>query len=179
MKTLLHEAVAAVLVLGCLGLAACSIDVDRDEQHHKANVDVRTPGANVSVKGGVDSPDTGLAVYPGATPSRADNDDKEAADVDVKVPFVNVHVIAAKYRSVDAPGKIIEFYKNEMKKFGDVTACDGHVDFRNGQMTCRHRLGHSGETQLGVGTERRHHIVAVKAREDGSELSLVSVNVGN
>lgn len=107
MTTLLRAPASAVLVLGCLGLAACSIDVDRDEQSHKANVDVRTPGANVSVKGGIDSPDTGLAVYPGATPSRADNDDKEAADVNVSVPFVNVHVGAAKYRSVDAPDKIL------------------------------------------------------------------------
>lgn len=65
-----------------------------------------------------------------------------------------------------------------MKKYGDVTECNGDVDFRSGRVTCRHRLGRSGETQLGVGTEHRHHIVDVKAREDGAELSLASVNVG-
>lgn len=174
MNRRLHApALAATLAAAQLGLAACSIQVDKDEANHRANVDIDTIGGGVTVKAGIDAPATGLAVYPGATLARQ-HDGTEAADVNVRVPFVNVHVAAAKYESDDAPDKVLEFYRTEMKKYGEVVECHGDIDFPGGRMVCRDR-GRANETQLGVGTEHRHRVVAVKPRNGRTELSMAYV----
>lgn len=169
--------IAVLLVPVYLGLAACSIDVDKDDQHHKARVEVKTIGADVSVHGDIDSPDTGLPVYPGARPVRND-DGRESADVNVHVPFVRVHVVAAKYESDDAPEQVLAFYRGEMKKFGDVVECGGDVDFRHDRMTCRNRPGRR-DTTLGVGTEERHRVVAVEPRASGTEISIAYIDTAH
>lgn len=166
--------IAAMLVPVYLGLAACSVEVDKDDQGHKARVDVKTIGADVSVHGGIDAPDTGLAVYPGARAVR--NDDRnEAADVNVHVPFVHVHVVAAKYESDDAPEQVLAFYRGEMRKFGEVVECGGDIDFTHDRLTCRHRRGRE-ETTLGVGTETHHRVVAVKPIGSGTQLSIAYID---
>ena len=101
---------AAVLVAIALPIAACDIDVRKDESPDgKANVDITTPVGNVSVRTNVDTPDTGLAVYPGAKPLR-DEDEPESADVNVGNSLFGVKVLAAKFESNDPQERVIEFY---------------------------------------------------------------------
>jgi hypothetical protein len=167
--------IAAVLVPVYLGLAACSVEVDKDDQGDKAHVEVTTPVGDVSVHA-LETPDTGLAVYPGARAVR-NEDGNEAADVNVHVPFVHVHVVGAKYESDDAPDQVLAFYRGEMRKFGEVVECTGDIDFKHDLMTCRHRLGRR-ETTLGVGSEGRHRVVAVKPAGSGTRLSIAYIDTG-
>src|SRR5262245_53425776 len=97
---------AAALVAMALPIAACNIDVRKHESDGKANVDITTPVGNVSVRTNVERPETGLAVYPGATPLR-DDDDPESADVNVGNSMFGVKVIAAKFESPDEQDKIV------------------------------------------------------------------------
>ncbi len=125
-RTLLSAAALAAIVLP---IAACDVDVRKDESNGKADVDITTPVGNVSVRTNVDTPDTGLAVYPGARPLR-DEDEPESADVNVGNSMFGVKVLAAKFESSDAQDQVIAFYRNELQSFGEVTECRGDVDFQ-------------------------------------------------
>jgi hypothetical protein len=167
----------AVVVGGALAmtLTACSVDVHEDRVGDRARVDIRTPMGGVLVRTNVDSPETGLAVYPGAHAHRQGRD-PENANVNVASSMFGVRLTAAKFLSDDPPVKIVEFYKNEMHRYGDVLECKGNVDFtRRGGLrrpVCKEKW-RSHETQLVVGTEHQHRIVAVKPHPGGTEFAVV------
>jgi len=169
---------AAVLLAAAIPLAACNVDVRRHDANGKADVDVTTPVGNVSVRTNVETPDTGMAVYPGARPLR-DRDEPESADVNVGGSLFGVKVVAAKFESSDAQDRIVEFYRKDMASFGEVTECRGNVDFRRDSSGTRRPVckekAFEHELNLVAGTEEDQHIVAVKPRGDGTEFSLVHV----
>jgi len=89
-----------------------------------------------------------------------------------------VKVVAAKFEGDDDPEAIVDFYKKEMRSFGDVTECRGDLDFRgrpgSQRPVCREKPS-SREIQLVAGTEERHRIVVVKPRGRGSEFAVVYI----
>jgi len=169
---------ACAACLATLPLMACTIDVQKDEPGRKA-VDIRTPVGNVSVRTGDTPPDTGLAVYPGARPSRQSDDDPENANVNVTSSAFGVQVRVAKYDSDDAQDKILDFYRKELEPFGEVTECRGNVDFKGprGQRrpVCKEGWFDSEQVQLTAGTEGEHRIVAVKPHAGGAEIDLIYI----
>jgi hypothetical protein len=154
-------------------LAACNIDVQKHESDGKADVDITTPVGNVSVRTNVGAADTGVAVYPGARPLEDDKDPRNA-DVQVGNSMFGVKVIAAKYESSDGQDRVIDFYRNELKTYGDVFECRGNVNYRRGRPVCREKY-FGDDLQLVAGPEDNQHIVAVKSRGDGTEFGLVHV----
>ena len=166
----------AVVLAALLPLAACGIDVREDQRGDQTEVDISTPLGDMVVRTNGETPATGLPVYPGAQPLR--DDEPESANVAIGSPFFGVNVAVARFASDAAPTAILEYYKNEMKAYGEVTECQGNIDFRRrggAQVpVCRER-GRSRERQLVVGTEERHRIVSVKPRGGGSEFAVVSI----
>lgn len=156
-------------------LAACNIDVQKHESDGKADVDITSPVGNVSVRTNVGAADTGLAVYPGA---RSVEDGKEPRNANVQVgnSMFGVKVVAAKYESADAQDRIVDFYRNELKTYGEVLECRGHVDYRGGRPTCREKA-FEDDLQLVAGPEDDQRIVAVKTRGDRTEFGLVHVRL--
>ena len=158
-------------------LAACTVNVREQESGEQTDVDVSTPLGGVSVRTNVEPTDTGLPVYPGARLLREDGE-PESARVNIGTSLFGVKVVAASFEGDDAPERIVDFYKNEMRTYGSVTECRGDIDFRGQpgaqQATCKERPT-SREIQLVVGTEERHRIVAVKPRGGGSEFALVYI----
>lgn len=170
---------AAALVAAAIPLVACNVDVRKHEADGKADVDIATPVGSVSVRTNVATPDTGLAVYPGARPLR-DEDEPESADVNVGNSLFGVKVMAAKFESSDDQERIIEFYRNELKSYGEVTECRGNVNFRgskgNRRAVCKEKP-FERDLQLVAGTEGDQHIVSVKPRSTGTEFALVAVQL--
>ena len=162
---------ATTLLIFGLPMAACNVDVRKHESDGKADVDITTPVGNVSVRTNVDTPDTGLAVYPGARPLQ-DEDEPESDDVNVGNSLFGVKVIAAKFESADTAERIIDFYRNALKSYGDVTECRGNVDFRGGRPVCREKAS-ARDFQLVVGPEDRQRILSVKPHGTGTEFALV------
>jgi hypothetical protein len=164
------------LVVSTLPFAACGIDV-QDAERGK-NIDIKSPVGAVSVRTDVDSPNTGLPIYPGASPLR-DDDDPESATVNVSSAWFGVKVVAANYQSADGQDKILDYYQREMKTYGPVTECRGDVDFRGGpghkRPVCKEQP-YSRDVQLLTGREDNQRIVAVKPRGSGTAFSLVHVN---
>jgi len=154
-------------------LAACNIDVQKHKSDGKADVDITTPVGHVSVRTNVGAADTGLAVYPGARPLEGEKEPRNA-NVQVGNSIFGVKVVAAKYQSSDAQERIVDFYRNEMKTYGDVLECRGNVNYRGGRPTCREKP-FEDDLQLVAGPEENQRIVAVKTRGDHTEFGLVHV----
>jgi hypothetical protein len=167
---------AGAAIGSCLALAACSVSVDHDQYNSRADVQIRTPVGHVFVKTG-ELPDTGLAIYPGSVPVRQHRE-AETANVSVGNSLFGVKVAAANFASDASPDAIVEYYRQAMRGLGQVTECRGNINFRGDRPVCRSKLFSSSRTtQLAVGTEERHRLVSVKRRGNGSEYSVVYVQV--
>jgi hypothetical protein len=166
-----------ILLAGAL-LVACDAKVTEDPKSDHKDVDLRSPLGNLSVRTSMDAPDTGLAVYPGAKLLKDDEEDGDSADVNISSPFFGLRVVAAEFASDDEPQKVVEFYRNEMKTYGDVVECRGNIDFESAEgvnkPVCKDRA--TQEVQLVAGTEENHRLIAVKPRDNGSEFAMVYID---
>ncbi|MFI5088811.1 MAG: hypothetical protein ACHP7P_01975 [Terriglobales bacterium] len=168
----LHALVVVALAGALLaGLSRCTIQKKGEGANKK--VDIDTPVGSLHVNTQVDPKDTGLAVYPGATRAE-DEDRKHAANLSIDSSVFGAKVVAIKYRSDDPPDKLLDFYRKQLKSYGDVSECHGSISFDRGNMRC-HETGLRGETNLVAGVEERHRIVSIKPEGKGSNFALVYV----
>jgi hypothetical protein len=154
-----------VLLSGCR--------VQRKGEGANKKVDIETPLGSLHVNTKVDPQDTGMAVYPGATRAE-DEEGKHAANLSIDSSLFGAKVVAIKYRSDDPPDKLLDFYRKQLKIYGDVSECRGNIDLEHGTVRCRPG-GLRQETNLVTGTEERQHIVSVKPEGKGSQFALVYV----
>jgi hypothetical protein len=169
--------------LALVGLTGCSISARHDSQGGPdKDVDIQTPLGSLSVHQGTTDPkETGLALYPGAE-IKKDMDHEGSANVNISSPFLGVKVVALKYRSNDAPEKVLAFYRKDMGKYGKVLDCTGSFNMNFGHrdkdapVTCEDTgSGHEYTQELKVGTQNNQRIVAIKPSGKGSEFALVFV----
>lgn len=168
-------------------LSACSINVKKDETGQDKKVDINTPVGGLHVSKNADVRDTGLSVYPGShLKQNEDNGEEKSANVNISTDWFGLKVVALEYESSDSPDKVIGYYKNELKKYGEVLECHtnslhSNVHSHHGKdqdgtkpVTCEE--DHSGNVvELKVGTEDNQHLVAVKPEGKGSSFALVYV----
>jgi hypothetical protein len=176
-----HITLSMGLVL--VGLIGCSISARHDAQGGPdQDVDIKTPLGSLSVHQGTTDPkETGLALYPGAQVKK-DMDHEGSANVNISSPFLGVKVVALKYKSDDAPEKVLAFYRKDMAKYGKVLDCSGGFTMsyrhqeKDAEVTCDNRgSGHEYTEELKVGTQNNQRIVAIKRTGSGSEFALVYV----
>lgn len=172
-------AIAMTAVLPAI-LLAMGCAVEREEEDGKTTrVAISTPVGGLAARTGENTGDTGLPVYPGAQLSHDEGDnDFDRANVAIGTPWFGLRVIAAEYESGEAPDRILDFYRGQLKSFGDVTECRGDVNFNHGRPECRSQPD-SDDVQLMAGTEQNHRIVSVKPRGNGTEFALVSLQMGS
>ena len=173
----------AFATLTTLLLPACSVNVQKGANGQDKNVDIKTPVGGIHVSKDADVADTGLSVYPGSRlkPQESGHDDK-SANVSISGFGFGLRVVALQYESDDSTAKVAAFYKDQLKKYGDVLVChtSGHLNLdvkvddtteSRRVLTC---IGESGKnTELRVGTRDNQHIVAVEPNGKGSSFSLV------
>src|SRR5215468_9786540 len=108
----------AIVVITAIAIAtACSVNVKKDENGQDKNVDINTPFGGIHVNENADPRDTGLSVYAGARQKKkSDSDEDKSANVNISSSWGGVKVVAVQYESDDPPGKIIAYYKNELKR---------------------------------------------------------------
>jgi len=169
----LSSSLQAFLVIALAGTLFCGCKVQKQGEGANKKVDIETPVGSLHVNTQVDPKDTGLAVYPGATRA-ADEEQKHAANLSIDSSLFGVKVVAIKYHSDDPPDKLLDFYRKQLKAYGEVTECHGSVTFVRGNMTCQNTGTHD-ETNLVTGAEDRHHVVSVEPEGSGSKFALVYV----
>ena len=172
----------ASLILGLLVMSACSINVQKDKNGQDKQVDIKSPIGDIHVNKQVNAEDLGISVYPGATLKEKGNGEDKSANVNLSGFGFGLKVIALEYESKDSPAKVVAFYKDQLKKYGDVLECHTagmnvntgfkkHGDSK--ELTCEGDSGHNIE--LKVGTQENQHIVAVEPSGAGANFSLVYV----
>lgn len=171
-------AVAALALVA--GLAACKIGVKDDGEGHAKKVDIETPAGSLHVRETSDISETGLALYPGATKT-AEGDEKHGANVSLEGPEgQGLRIIAMEFRSTDSPEKVGSFYRDQLKKYGEVTVCKGDLNFEGppDKKNAVCRPNNSGEISYAAGSgEDNQRIVAVKPEGSGSKFGVVYLRV--
>jgi hypothetical protein len=178
-----RRAGVTTLAVALLLLSACSINVKKENNGQDKQVDISTPVGGIHVSKGVNPEDVGVAVYPGATLKEQDNGENKSANVNLSSFGYGLRVVALEYESKDSPDKVVEYYKDQLKKYGNVLVC--HTagmnlnagirkhDESSHDLTCEGDTGHNVE--LKVGTRENQHIVAIEPSGTGSNFSLVYV----
>ena len=176
MRALGILAIAAAVTIA----AACTVNVKKNDNGENKNVDINTPFGGIHVNNNADARDTGLPVYAGARLKKKDNSgDDKSANVNISSSFGGVKVVAVEYESDDPSSKIISYYKNALRKYGNVLECHTSGEFHgpnndSDELTCEGN--NKGETvELKVGTKNNQHIVSVKSQGKGSDFALVYV----
>jgi hypothetical protein len=175
-----------------LALPACSLNVKKGENGEDKRVDINTPVGGIHVGEGADQRDTGMPVYPGARLKNTGSDNnKTSANVNISSSFFGLKVVAIEYLSDDTPDKLISFYKDKLKSYGNVLEChtdkrgdpgDVHVnidskDPKAHELKCGNERG--SNIELKVGTEENQHIVSIGPQDGGkgTDFALVYVQV--
>jgi len=165
---------------GIFLLSACSVNVKKEKNGQDKQVDINTPMGGIHVSKDASAQDVGLPVYPGATLKEKGNGEDKSANVNISGFGYGLRVIALEYGSSDRPDKVIAYYKDQLKKYGNVLVCHtsglnvnagkGHGDSH--ELSCE---GDGSDIELKVGTQENQHIVAVESSGSGSNFSLVYV----
>jgi hypothetical protein len=174
----------ALAFIGFLPLLACTVSVKDHENGENSKVDIETPIGGIHVNEEADVHDTGLAVYPGARQKPKTDGESKSANVNISSGLFGVKVVAIEYESEDPPAKILAFYRQQMKKFGNVVECrtnkhDGSVVAGGGERGS-HPVSCDGDNsgnvvELKSGTEDNEHLVSVEPQGKGSDFALVYV----
>jgi hypothetical protein len=174
-------AVAALLLL-----SACSVNVKKEHNGEDKQVDIKTPVGGIHVSKDADISDVGLAVYPGAHMKQKNSDgDDKSANVNISGFGFGLKVVALEYESDDSPAKVMSFYKDQLKKYGNVLEC--HTSKRDWNVNMGSHRSKKGSNELScegsggdkielkAGKQDDQHIVAVQPEGKGSSFSLVYV----
>ena len=193
-----HSPLAFVVVLtfafgALLTLPGCNVNVKKDSEGKEKKVDIETPVGALHVSKDADIRDVGLPVYPGARRKEKggdDDGDDNNAHVNISSSLFGLKVVAIEYLSDDPPEKIIAYYKDQLKRYGDVLECHNSSNSAGAIMNPGDSSGHSerlkcegdqnGKTvELKVGTEQNQHIASIKPGDDGkgSDFGLVYVQM--
>jgi hypothetical protein len=179
----LSVAFPAGLVIVTL-LAGCSVNVKKQKGGQDKDVDIKTPLGAIHVSKGANPEDVGIPVYPGAQLREKDSDGSDkSANVNISGFGYGVKVVALEYESNDSPEKIVGFYKDQLKKYGNVLVCHtSHLNLdpeikgeKHGSHELRCESSNGNKIELKVGTKENQHIVAVEPQGNGSNFSLVFV----
>lgn len=179
--------IAAAALAALLFADGCSVNVKREPNGQDKQVDINTLVGGIHVSKQADVADVGLAVYPGARMKEKDSDGSDkSANVNISGFGFGIKVVAVEYESDDTPAKILAFYKDQLKKYGNVLEChtSGHFNMdmnldshgskdSSNELTCQD--SHGENVELKAGRKDDQHIVAVEAQGRGSRFSLVYV----
>jgi hypothetical protein len=178
-----------VLAASLVFTAGCKINVKKDAEEKDKRVDISTPIGRIHVSKGAEERDLGLDVYPGARPKQENDSDDKGANVNISSPYFGFKVVAQEYESDDSTDKLVRFYSNQLKKYGNVIECHGKWKGKDANVTVSHDSGkHSHELtcdkdssgdaiELKVGTDENQHLVAIEPQSKGCKFALVRVEV--
>jgi hypothetical protein len=181
-----------VALVALFALSACSLNVKKGENGEDKRVDIDTPVGAIHVGEGADARDTGLPVYPGARAKEKNaNSDKNSGNVNISSSLFGLKVVAIEFLSDDPPDKLVAFYQDKLKSYGNVLEChsDKHgdpgdvkvnidsKDPKPHQLNCGDNKGSTIE--LKVGTDENQHIVSITPQDGGkgTDFALVYVQV--
>jgi hypothetical protein len=204
-KALLHRTRTRTAFCGVTFVAAAVMfalqgcTVQHSKTGDAEHVQLHTPVGGLEVRtDAAHAPDVGLPVYPGAVETGKRGSDSGSADIHMNFGHWHLNVKAAEYRSSDPENKIIAFYKDAMRQYGDVLTCKDKTAIGNPArtrqgLTCAqdHEVDvdvklHSktvlaptldGNIKLLAGSPEDQHIVEFRPDSAETRFSLVMVQL--
>lgn len=163
-----------------------------DNRGQDKHLDIRSSAGDLHMGNDADARDAGLPAYPGAR-LRHDDDEKDgknSANLAISTESFAIKLIVVDYDSDDSPSKVIDYYRDKLKKYGKVIECrtgehggDIHVNSgkndSNGSKEVKCDGDNTGNVvELKVGTQDNQHLVAIEPgkKGDGSTFALVYVH---
>jgi hypothetical protein len=167
-----------------LAISAIAAPQDANNNDKDKHLDVQSSVGDLHLGADADARKAGLPLYPGARPSR-DKDNEDAVNLGLFTEVFGVKLVVAKYESTDAQAKVIDYYREHLKKYGKVLECHTakHADHANfddddDSKGLKCEGDNTGPvTELKVGTQHNQHVVAVQTKDGGSGSSFVLVYV--
>ena len=179
-----HQLAFVFIAIAVLFVSACSINVKKEKNGEDKQVDINTPVGGIHVSKAVTPEDVGVPIYPGARlKEKESGKGDKSANVNISGFGYGLRVSAMEYESDDIPAKVVDYYKDQLKRYGNVLVCHtSHVNVNadikdhgegSQELTCEGATGVNVE--LKVGTKENQHIVAVEPEGSGSKFHLVYV----
>ena len=177
-------AVAFGVAIAIPSFAAQPQNTDSGQDKH---LDIQSSVGDLHMGNDADARKAGLPLYPGAR-LRQDEENSDALNLGLLTEAFGMKLVVAKYDSEDAPAKVVDFYREHLKKYGKVLEChrskhdgDAHADVNDDQHS--KELKCEGDntgpvTELKVGTADNQHVVAIEPHggRGGSTFALVYVH---
>ena len=172
-------------------LAGCRVEKTTNGDRKDVNISTPFGGMHVKTNGADVLASIGLPGYPGAQAVNDDGNDNRSADVDMSFGAFQLRVKKADFRTDDSPDKVEAFYRNGMKRFGDVIACrDNHLvggpartadgltcdNGHNGHVTVDDHEGNN-QLELKAGSKQHQHIVEIEPDGGGTKIGLVALDL--
>jgi len=165
--------------------------VAQDSNTQNKPFDVRSSVGDLHVGSDADAKKAGLPLYPGARLKTGSHDgDSNQANLSLLTEGFGFKLVASKYDSSDEPGKVVDFYRDKLKRYGKVLEChsqkhggDVNVnsddkdskDSKDKELKCEENSG--PVTELKVGTENDQHVVAIEPGDTGKGSTFAVVYV--
>jgi len=183
----MYRPIFAVTFALLIAIPAAAQSQKSDSDQDKA-FDVRSNVGDLHLGSDADARKIGLPLYPGAR-LKTDDQNQSQANLSIFTEAFGFKLVIANYESDDAPGKIIDFYRDKLKKYGKVLECHskkhgGNVEVHDDEKASKgsKELKCDGDntgpvTELKVGTKDQQHAVAVEPRNgrSGSTFAVVYV----
>jgi len=184
---MIRRVTIALIVLAGMNLTAIA-----QEESRNKNLDIQSSVGDLHIGDDADAKKVGVPLYPGAKLKTGD-ENRNQANLSLLTEAFGMKLIVANYVSGDAPQKVIDYYRDKLKKYGKVLEC--HTDKHGGDvevhdddkdsdkgsskskdLKCDENSG--SVTELKVGTEDNQRIVAVEPGDasKGSTFALVYVH---
>ena len=171
-----------VVLAASLALTAFSQD-SQDK-----NLDIKSSVGDLHVGKDADAKKIGVPLYPGARLKNSDPHNDQA-NLSILTDAFGMKLLVASYVSDDPPAKVLDFYRDKLKRYGRVVEChtqkhggdvDVHDDDKDSGKSEGLKCGEDAGpvTELKAGTEDNQHIVAVEPGESskGTKFALVYVH---
>ncbi len=181
---------AAVILAAAITLA-CGSGCRISSHGHSGdnNVDVATPfgGVDIKTNDAARRATVGLPQYPGATPVHDDHN-TGAADIDMSFGSFHLRVKALSYRTPDSPEKVMSFYRDALRRYGDVIECHygrpvGTPTRTAEGLSCDpsdfgdHQHHDGKEFELKTGSEKHQHLVTIEHEGGGTKFAIVALDL--
>ena len=120
----------------------------QDSGSKDKSLDVRSSVGDLHVGPDADAKKIGVPLYPGARLKSKNDNDHDQANLSLLTEEFGMNLLVASYVSDDAPGKVIDFYREKLKKFGKVLECHSQKHgTRNGALRPKSLVQRAGDVR--------------------------------
>src|SRR5258707_12753467 len=190
-RSIVSRSLLAVACATAVAIPGFSAQDQKPNSSQDKNFDVRSSVGDLHIGSDADARKTGLSLYPGAR-LKPDDQKQNKVNLGLLTEAFGFKLVVVNYDSDDAPAKVIDFYRDKLKKYGKVLECHsrkhgGDVDVNNVDVNNDDKDSQKSKelkcegdntgpvTELKVGTEDNQHVVAIEPTDGhgGGNLPLV------